>query len=133
MIMNSGRELDFEAAATFSSDRKYRYTLRRSISMSPGTLCFVMLNPSTADETQDDPTIRRCIGFATKWGFGQLLIVNIFALRSTDPEHLYGHVDPIGPENDDVLYRAFVESDQVVAAWGNHGSHLGRADLVLGI
>jgi hypothetical protein len=85
------------------------------------TLAFIMLNPSTADETDLDPTCRRCKGFAEDWGYGRLVVGNLFALRSTDPDQLYDHSDPVGPENDDHLQQICDEADMVVAAWGTHG------------
>jgi hypothetical protein len=85
-----------------------------------------MLNPSTADASNDDPTVRRCIGYAVEWSYGALVVGNLFALRSTDPERLYEHHDPVGPENDDHL-RAMTESaETVIAAWGAHGNIRGR-------
>jgi hypothetical protein len=82
---------------------------------------FLMLNPSTADETADDPTVRRCIGYAKDWGYGTLVVGNLFALRSTDPENLYDHPDPVGPENDVHLEEICDEAEKVIAAWGHHG------------
>lgn len=81
-------------------------------------MTFIGLNPSTADETVDDPTIRRCMRFARDWGFDRLKMVNLYALRSTDPKGLWLADDPVGPENDDNLWRVFDESDRIVAAWG---------------
>ena len=85
-------------------------------------MTWVMLNPSTADADTDDPTIRRCVGFAQTWGFGAIVVVNLFALRSTDPQRLRTHPDPIGPENDRFIWQATESSLLSVAAWGNHGS-----------
>jgi hypothetical protein len=90
-----------------------------------------MLNPSTADATQDDPTIRRCIGFARAWGYGALEVVNLFACRATDPERLRRVPDPVGPENDRHILRAVRRASETVVAWGNRGVHLGRHDAVL--
>jgi hypothetical protein len=82
------------------------------------TVAFIGLNPSTADETDDDPTVRRCLGFARKWGYDEMVMLNLFALRSTDPKALYVALDPIGPENDlHVLMQAKC-ADLVVCAWG---------------
>ena len=118
--------------AVFSPDRVYRYSLVRSVSMwGKGRCCFVMLNPSTADEVQNDPTVTRCINFAAGWGYASLLVVNIFALRATDPAQLRKVADPVGPENDGHLERAFQESDLVIAAWGNHGQLGSRSSDVL--
>lgn len=104
----------------------YRYTLHRRI---PSVLrwvkpcLFVMLNPSTADATMDDPTIRRCIGFAKREGCTSLTVVNLFALRATDPAELTEHIDPFGPDNAAHL-REQIDAHQkigiIVAAWGSH-------------
>lgn len=117
----NGTESPAESRATFSPCRRWRYSLSRSIQTldaSDDTLTFVGLNPSTADETTDDPTIRRCIGFAREWGYGRLKMVNLYALRSTDPKALWLADDPVGPENDHWLSLAFGGSDFIVAAWG---------------
>lgn len=119
--------------ATFSPDQVYRYTLGRRWDAEKPQIAFIMLNPSTATETVSDPTIRRCIGFAKTWGFGALEVGNLFALRSTDPEALYGHSDPIGPENDSAILGIVSRSDKVVVAWGNHGKFKGRDKQVLGL
>ena len=91
-------------------------------------VAFIGLNPSTADETQDDPTVRRCIGFAKHWGFGGMFMLNIFALRSTDPRALYRAEDPTGPENDYWITQVVQKREvtRVVACWGNHGALLSR-------
>lgn len=120
--------------AIFSPDRRYRYTLYRRIAWlgGPGGTClFICLNPSTADETKDDRTVTRCIRFARKWEFSHLELVNIFALRSTDPKMLHRRADPIGPRNDAWITEAAVRASLIVVAWGNHGVHLGRGDRVL--
>src|SRR5581483_1096528 len=117
-------------AAVFSADRAYRYRLSRAWG-DGARVCFVLLNPSTADETQDDPTIRRCIGYAKDWGFGGLEIVNLFALRSTDPRALYRHLEPEGrPENDEHILQAAHDSELVIVAWGSHGSLNHRSSVV---
>jgi hypothetical protein len=114
--------------AKLSPDRQYRYALwRRWDRREEGRqVLFVMLNPSTADESFDDPTIRRCVGFAKSWGFGSLAVGNLFALRATDPRELRRHADPIGPENNHHLLALMAQSDLVVAAWGIDGNYLGR-------
>ena len=85
----------------FSPCRRYRYTLWRAWDMfNPGYVMFIGLNPSTADEVQDDPTIRRCIGYAKEWGYGAFCMTNIFAFRATDPRVMKAQADPVGPEND---------------------------------
>ncbi len=117
--------------ATFSRDKVYRYSLERRKGEGGERVAFCMLNPSTADETENDPTIRRCIGFAESWGFNELVVVNLFALRSTDPKALYGHYNPIGPENESHIQKAITESAFIVCAWGAHGKFENRGKKVL--
>lgn len=93
-------------------------------------MLFLMLNPSTATATDDDPTIRRCIGFARRWGFGALAVGNLFAVRSTDPRCIRQVANPVGKDNDEWLQRLRRDSALCVAAWGNHGVFAGRADAV---
>lgn len=112
-------------SAVLSDCGKYRYVLTRSLN-SPlrwvKPCLFIMLNPSTADAENDDPTIRRCIGFAEKWHATHLTIVNLFALRSTDPKALSMSIDPVGPENDHYLAEQIQRHTLgiVCAAWGAH-------------
>lgn len=113
--------------AVIDSTGRYRYLLSRVWEESAGTVAFVMLNPSTADATTDDPTVRRCIGFARSWGFGGLLVANLFALRSTDPSELLRVPDPVGPANDDYLLGLRARVSLMVAAWGARGTLLGRS------
>lgn len=110
----------------FSKDRKYRYVLHRRWDDTKPLIGFVGLNPSTADESINDPTIRRMIGFAKDWGYGGVLVGNIFALRSTDPKKLYTSKDPVGPDNNEWLNTIQTETEQVVACWGTHGHLLNR-------
>lgn len=103
-------------SAIISDDGLYRYELRRV--WDDGTLVnFVMLNPSTADADRDDPTIRRCIGFAARWGYSGIVVTNLYAYRATRPRDLWLAADPVGPSNDSHLAAA-VEGASVVAAWG---------------
>ena len=81
-------------------------------------IAFIGLNPSTADEINDDPTIRRCIGFARRWGFGGMYMLNVFAYRSTNPRELRAATDPVGPRNDAALLTTSRRCDMVVACWG---------------
>jgi hypothetical protein len=91
-----------------------------------------MLNPSTADAVRDDPTIRRCIGFAKAWGAGGMVVVNLFAYRASSPRILFAAEDPVGPQNDRHLLRVLSRAGQVVvAAWGSHGSYRDRDAEVL--
>lgn len=116
------------ASAIFDSTGMYRYWLGREWDRSERRLVFVMLNPSTADAIRNDPTIRRCIGFARSWGFGAVEAVNLFAYRATRPPALREAADPVGPENDRHLLEACGRADSIVLAWGNHGSFQDRAD-----
>jgi len=109
----------------------YRYRLRREWDDTLPRTCFVMLNPSTADATLDDPTIRRCIGFSRFWGCGSVEVVNLFALRSTDPRALLSAADPVGAENDQHIREASTSALVVVAAWGAHGALLNRDRKVM--
>jgi hypothetical protein len=106
-------------SAVFSPCRTWRYRLERRWGEGPPCL-FVGLNPSTADESVDDPTIRRCVGFARAWGFGGLLMGNLFGLRSTDPRGLLEHPAPVGPDADRWLVEMDAEAALTVAAWGTH-------------
>lgn len=107
--------------ARFDTSGRYRYRLWRRWSTCYPPAVFVMLNPSTADASNLDPTCRRCVGFAREWGYGGIEVVNLFALRSTDPSALYGAADPVGPENDAAIVEAALLGP-VVAAWGVHGA-----------
>lgn len=108
-------------SAAISACGLYRYELTRSWDSKKPAIAFVMLNPSTADAAEDDPTIRRCIGFANRWGFGELRVYNCFALRTPDPEALCGHEDPFGPDFDTYAVKAR-ECEKVVVAWGTFGT-----------
>ena len=116
--------------ATFSACRVYRYWLYREWTGGAGRVAFVLLNPSTADETKDDPTIRRCIGFARAWGYHALDILNLFALRSTHPALLYRHESPVGPDNDEFIKTTTYAAAAIVCAWGVHGILRLRGDDV---
>lgn len=119
--------------ATFSADRVYRFRLWRTFGDGP-TISFCMLNPSTADESTNDPTVERCQRRALAWGFGRLEVVNLFALRATDPAELYQHPRPIGGrDNTQSILAALVESDMMVAAWGTHGAFMGRGPEMFGL
>jgi hypothetical protein len=106
-----------ERDALLSPCKLYRYTLTRRWGEGP-PLLFVMLNPSTASATEDDPTIRRCVGYAKRDGFPAIEVVNLFALRATDPKALTTVADPIGPENDAHVQAAADRAGRIVAAWG---------------
>ena len=118
--MSIGRSMN---GATFSGDdRRFRYALWRRWKHCPknlDALLFIGLNPSTANATKDDPTIRRCVGFSQRWGYERLTVANLFALRATDPTELLKADDPVGSDNDWWLGHLVAEvHDRVVAAWG---------------
>ena len=120
-----------KASAQISACGNYRYSLDRIWNESLPQACFVMLNPSIADANRDDPTLRRCIGFAQAWGYGGLRILNLFAGRATEPSQLFtSFEDPIGPGNDAAL-QAASHYREVIVAWGANGSRLGRDVQVL--
>ena len=121
---------DRSSMASFSECGKYRYVLGRRWRPDGGIVAFVSLNPSTADETRDDPTVRRLIGFAKRWGYGGLRVVNVFAYRATQPTAILQADDPVGAENDGEIAGACREADRVVVCWGNHGEWFGRAAQV---
>lgn len=91
---------------------------------------FIGLNPSTADEVNDDPTIRRCIAFAKSWGYGSLCMTNLFAFQATKPDDMKAAADPVGPDNDRHLIELARGAGVVIAAWGANGTHLGRNVIV---
>lgn len=128
--------IDITKAATISDCGRYRYHLARR--WADGLMLpFVMLNPSTADAAIDDPTIRRCVGFASDHGFAGIRVVNLFALRATDPSELRSQPEPIGPENDGWLEGTFAQAARedlpVIAAWGVHGVFRDRDRQVVAI
>lgn len=114
----SSPDLFARSGATFSECGLYRYDLWRQWDDVRPRLTFIMLNPSTADAEQDDPTIRRCMSFASREKFGSVRILNVFALRSTNPKGLLTVVDPCGPRNAEFIASA-VHAAKVVVAWGN--------------
>lgn len=116
------------AGATFDPSKMYRYVLWRDFVVEPKDAClWIMLNPSTATESTDDPTVRRCQQFSRQWGFDSCRVVNIFAYRSKDPSVLRDLSDPVGPENDFHLQREAASANKIVCAWGVHGSVGGRS------
>lgn len=113
--------------ATISECGTYRYELIRRWDVTLPRVGWIMCNPSTADGEQDDPTIRRCIGFAKAWGYGAIMVRNLYALRATDPRELWRHPCPAGPDNDSYLLEA-VDEPITVCAWGVNGR---RGDAVI--
>lgn len=105
--------------AYISNCELYRYELRRIWDEDKPKVLFIMLNPSTADSNKDDPTIRRCIDYAKDWGFGGILVGNLFAYRSTNPNGLLKVDDPVGDDNIWHIKNLVSQSDTIVCAWGN--------------
>lgn len=120
-----------EGWARFSRCGDYRYVLGRRFPRGRGRCVFVMLNPSRADARADDPTIRRCSGFAQGWGYAELCILNLFAWRTPYPEELRRAADPVGPGWARHAREACEGADLLVAAWGVHGALHGRDRRVL--
>jgi hypothetical protein len=119
-----------QKGAIFSDCRLYRYQLWRIWDPSKPYINVIGLNPSTADEVSDDPTIRRCIDFAFRWGYGALYMTNLFAFRATLPKDMKRASDPIGPDNDQWIHKTALNAGKVIAAWGNHGTYLHRDQFV---
>lgn len=117
--------------AQISQCGTYRYKLYRhgDLAAEKPAAVFVMLNPSTADADLDDPTIRRCRGFAKLWGCNGIIVVNLYALRATNPADLWNHVDPVGPENDAVLRSVASGNVDIICAWGANA----RRDRVIDV
>lgn len=118
--------------AIFSPCEQYRYILTRRFDADNPKVCnFIMLNPSTADEKKNDPTVARCCKYAQRWGYGALIVTNIFALRSTDPRMLRTIIyDPVGFENMSHIRNAATQSQFVVCAWGTHGAFMKQGERV---
>lgn len=119
--------VDMQSDAAFSPCGRYRYKLWRVWDDARPPVLFVMLNPATADATQNDPTIRRCIGFARDWGYGGVRVGNLFAWRTPYPEVLRKAEDPVGRDNDSALHELARGAALVIAAWGVHGAWGDRA------
>lgn len=117
--------------ATFSECGRYRYGLWRQWDRSQPYCLFLMLNPSTANEVDNDPTVERCERRARAMGFGGLHVANLFAWRSTDPRALALAGDPVGPGNDMAIVKAAKKAGKVICGWGNDGALLGRDTAVL--
>jgi hypothetical protein len=120
---------DALSEAVYSDCVRYRYLLTRVWAPGPKAL-FVMLNPSTATEVQNDPTVERCERRARALGFGAFRVTNIFAFRATDPKVMRAVADPVGPENDAAILGSLPWANVVVCAWGNHGLHMNRGAAV---
>lgn len=131
-ITRTHQKGDAASSAVYSPCMAYRYLLTRDWGGGRGAL-FIMLNPSTATEAQNDPTVERCERRARALGFGAFRVCNIFAYRATDPKVMRAVADPVGPLNDAAILGSVAWADQVICAWGTHGAHLGRGAQVEGL
>ena len=130
-----------ESKATFSDCKRYRYRLLRrwaygpnwTPAYAPRTIAFCMLNPSTADEQRNDPTVERCEVRARTWGYDALIVVNLFAYRSTDPSALREVDDPVGYLNLSYIFGAVEHSSMFICGWGNHGEIKQQGSRVLSL
>ncbi|MCW1931468.1 DUF1643 domain-containing protein [Pararhodobacter zhoushanensis] len=130
MITRTHTKGDAPSTAVYSPCEKFRYTLTRTWAPEGRRVLFVMLNPSTATEVQNDPTVERCERRARALGFGAFRVCNIFAYRATDPKVMRAQDDPVGPGNDAAIAESAAWADTVVCAWGTHGAHLARGAQV---
>lgn len=119
-----------QSNAEFSDCERYRYTLTRVWDQGEKRALFVMLNPSTADEIKNDPTVERCERRARAYGFGAFRVCNIFAWRATDPKDMRAAAEPVGAANDAAILGSCDWADTVICAWGTHGAYLGRGGQV---
>lgn len=126
MITRKHQKADVASQAVYSDCEAYRYELTRQWDVAGQHALFVMLNPSTATESQNDPTVERCERRARALGFGAFRVTNIFAYRATDPKVMRAMRDPVGPENDIAIADAAIWADRIICAWGNHGAYLNR-------
>lgn len=120
-----------DTGAVVSDCGIYRYSLWRVWDWGAPACVFVMLNPSTADEIENDPTISRCISYAKRFGAGRLIVVNLFAFRSTDRKAMKAAADPVGPKNNDHIVAAALQADLIICAWGTDGAHRSRDQEVV--
>ncbi|MEM7242250.1 MAG: DUF1643 domain-containing protein [Pseudomonadota bacterium] len=130
MIVRDHLKGDAASIAEYSECEQFRYTLTRVWDTDAPRAAFIMLNPSTATEVQNDPTVERCERRARAMGFGAFRVCNIFAYRATDPRDMRAASDPIGPLNDEAIRAAVAWADKVICAWGTHGAHLDRGPAV---
>lgn len=136
--MNQGLISGIKSDAIFSPNRKYRYLLLREWDQTRKYVWWIGLNPSTADESVDDPTIHRCIDFTRRWDFGGMYMLNLFAYRATDPKDLFKADDPIGPDGNKIFdhvlrawkHNTIGKDDIFVACWGTHGTYRNRGHVI---
>jgi len=120
-----------DSGAKFSKCRKYRYTLWRTWDKLKPKIMFLGLNPSTADEIKNDPTVTRCINYSKSWGYGGMYMMNIFSFRTTYPVELKKAKDPIGSKNDYWIKKIYKDVDKCIGAWGNDGEFKNRSEDII--
>ena len=121
-----------ERYAEFDENKKYRYVLKRKWGTNDDNFVnFVLLNPSKADENEDDPTVNRCIKFAKSWGYDGIWVTNLFAYRATKPKNMKKADDPVGEKNDSYILEYAEKSKKIVVAWGNDGDFGNRGNQVI--
>lgn len=134
MIIRHHLKGDAASSAVYSDCERYRYLLTRVWQPEGARALYILLNPSTATETQNDPTVERCERRARALGFGSFRVTNIFAFRATDPRAMRAEADPVGPGNDAAIAESLTwaagAGDRILCAWGAHGAHLGRGAAV---
>lgn len=130
MITRTHIKGDAPSTAIYSDCEQYRYALTRIWDETGSRVHFVMLNPSTATEVQNDPTVERCERRARALGHGAFRVTNIFAWRDTDPSKMRQALDPVGPDNDAAILAGVEWADVTLCAWGTHGAHLNRGTMV---
>lgn len=130
MIIRKHIKGDAPSVAIYSDCEKYRYCLTRIWDDTGKRAVFVMLNPSTATEIENDPTVERCERRSRALGFGGFKVCNIFAYRATDPKDMRAQKNPIGRSNDKIILDAVNWADYIICAWGTHGAYLGRGQVV---
>lgn len=130
MITRHHQKGDAASVAVYSDCEAYRYELTRVWDVAGHKALFVMLNPSTATEFQNDPTVERCERRARSLGYGAFRVTNIFAYRATDPKAMKKIADPVGPENDRAIANGAAWADRIICAWGSHGAHMDRGPAV---
>jgi len=130
VITRRHQKEETKSIAVYSDCEQYRYSLTRTWDSDADRVLFVMLNPSTATELQNDPTVERCERRARALGYGAFQVCNIFAYRATDPRDMRAQDDPTGPANDAAILKAAKWANDIVCAWGTHGEHLNRGPEV---
>ena len=133
MITRSHQKGDAASVAVYSDCEKYRYVLTRTWDAADDKVLFIMLNPSTATETQNDPTVERCERRARALGFGAFRVANIFAWRDSEPRRMRAAPDPVGADNDRLIRESCHWADHIICAWGTHGAYLDRGAQVSAI